>query len=213
MKETVILADDHPITLSGMSEYLKSIGYCVTGQFSNGITALNHLLTEKPDFAILDISMPGMNGLELLDKLRQHTKTQKVILYTMDHDSAVFEKAKFLGVNGYVLKDFALEELKECLTFLRHKKQWFSPRLTDALVSSAGAVFPNKEIEQLTAAEKKILTLIADRFSSKEIAEQLFLSEKTIENHRSNIIKKLGLSGNKNSLLLWAIDHRDHLQP
>ena len=206
--ESIIIADDHPVTLKGISQFVTSIGYKVIGEYANGITAYNNILTLNPDYSILDISMPGMTGLEVLEKVRGRNKTLKIILYTMYHDTALFEKAKSFDINGYVLKDFALEELKHCLGYLRYKRQWFTPRLGEALTQTRNESDEEK-YKTLSAAEKKIISLIAKRKSSKEIAEQLFITEKTIENHRSNMIKKLGISGSKNSLLLWAINHED----
>jgi len=206
--ETIIIADDHPVTLNGISYYVTSIGYRVIGEYTNGITACNNILTLNPDYCILDISMPGMTGLEVLEKIRSRNKTLKIILYTMYHDTALFEKAKSLDINGYVLKDFALEELKDCIEFLRYKKQWFTPRLSTALIQNSNETDEEK-FKTLSAAEKKIVSLIAKRRSTKEIAEQLFITEKTIENHRSNVIKKLGIGGNRNGLLLWAVNHED----
>jgi len=133
----------------------------------------------------------------------------KIILYTMYHDTALFEKAKSLDINGYVLKDFALEELKDCLEYLRYKRQWFTSRLSKILTPT-GNETDYEKFKSLSAAEKKIVSLIAKRKSSKEIAEQLFITEKTIENHRSNVIKKLRISGSKNGLLFWAINN-EHL--
>ena len=205
--ETIIIADDHPMTLSGISKFVTSMGYKVLGEYTNGITAYNNMLTLKPDYCILDISMPGMTGLEVLEKIRSRNKTLKIILYTMYHDLALFEKAKSLDVNGYILKDFALEELKDCLEFLRYKKQWFTPRLSEALIHTSNDTEEEK-FKSLSAAEKKIVSLIAKQTSSKEIAEQLFISEKTVEHHRSNVIKKLCIEGSKNGLLLWAVNHK-----
>lgn len=205
--ETIIIADDHPVTLNGISQYVKGLGYNVIGQYTSGIQALNNVISLAPDYTILDISMPGMTGLEVLENVRRRNKKIKIILYTMFTDTALFEKAKELEVNGYVLKEFALEELKVCLEYLRYKKQWFSPHLTRSLVFSELGTAEEK-FHTLSAAEHKIISLIAKNNSSREIAEQLFLTEKTIENHRSNIIKKLGIEGNKNGLLLWAMEHK-----
>ena len=203
---TIIVADDHPVTLTGISLFVASLGYKVISQYTNGIAALNNVLALQPDYAILDISMPGMTGLEVLETIRTRNKTQKIILYTMYHDTALFEKAKSLGVNGYVLKDFALEELKDCLEQLHYKKQWFSPRLHDSLL--AGEVTTDDEkLATLSNAERKIISLIAQSKTSRQIAEQLFISEKTVDNHRSNIIKKLGLRGGSNALTHWAMVH------
>lgn len=206
MTPTIILADDHPVTLNGISQYVASLGYRVLNMYTNGIAAYNNLLAQKPDFAILDISMPGMTGLEVLEKVKKENKTIKIILYTMYHDTSLFEKAKRLDVNGYILKDFALEEIAACLDYLKYKKQWFSPRLDDALVvKETGTV--EEKLESLSPSERKIISLIAKGKTSKQIAEQLFITEKTTENHRSNIIKKLGLSSGSNALAVWVVQH------
>lgn len=202
---TIILADDHPVTLNGISQFVASLGYKVISQYTNGIAALNNVLALQPDFAILDISMPGMTGLEVLETIRSRNKTQKIILYTMYQDTALFEKAKSLDVNGYVLKEFALEELKDCLEQLCYIKQWFSPRLGESL-SAKVATTDDEKLATLSPAERKIILLIAQRKTSRQIAEQLFISEKTVEHHRSNIIKKLGLKGGSNALTFWAIE-------
>jgi DNA-binding NarL/FixJ family response regulator len=206
LKETIIIADDHPLTLNGIASFVASLGYVVLNTYTNGVVALNNILALRPHYAILDISMPGYTGLEVLQKVRAENKTVKIILYTMYQDTALFQKAKALGVNGYILKDFAIEELAECLAQLRYNKQWFSPRLEDVLV-----VTPNSSDEErlrsLSAAEQKIISLVAQGKSSKQIAEQLFISEKTVENHRSNIIKKLGLAGGAGALVHWATQY------
>ncbi len=206
MKPTIILADDHPVTLNGISQYVASLGYAVVNMYTNGIAACNNLLALKPDFAILDIAMPGMTGLEVLEKVKKENRTIKVILYTMYHDTSLFEKAKSLDVNGYILKDFALEEIAACLDYLKYKRQWFSPRLDDALViRDAGTV--EEKLQALSPSERKIISLIAKGKTSKQIGEQLFITEKTVENHRSSIIRKLGLPQGSNTLVVWAVQH------
>lgn len=204
--ETIILADDHPVTLNGINQFVTPLGYKVISHYTNGISALNNILALQPDFAILDISMPGMTGLEVLEKIRSTNKAQRVILYTMYQDTALFEKAKSLDVNGYVLKDFAMEELTDCLQQLRFNKQWFSPRLGDSLVTE-NMVTDNKKLSALSPAELKIILLIAQRKTSRQIGELFFISEKTVENHRSSIMKKLGLQGGSNALTYWAMEH------
>lgn len=202
--ESIIVADDHPVTLNGISQFVTSLGYKVIAEYTNGIAALNNILALQPDYAILDISMPGMTGLEVSEKVRSRNKTVRIVLYTMYHDTALFEKAKSGEVNGYVLKDFALEELKDCLEQLRYKKRWFSPRLAGSLMAKEPAT-DEERIASLSAAERKIVSLVGQRKTSRQIAEQLFISEKTVENHRSNIIKKLGLTGGSNALTHWAV--------
>ena len=204
MQPTILLADDHPVTLNGINQYVASLGYRVLNLYTNGILAYNNILALRPDYAILDIAMPGMTGLEVLEKVRQHNQSVRIVLYTMYHDTALFQKAQTLGVNGYVLKDFALEELADCLDYLKHKRQWFSPRLGHTLVANNPAACSGP-LQPLSVAEQKIVRLVATGKSSRQIAETLFISEKTVENHRSNIIRKLKLPQGPNVLMVWAL--------
>ena len=197
--KTIIIADDHSITLLGMQNYLKDIGYNVIGTYKNGQTAYENAIQLKPDVLILDINMPIMNGLEVLKKIKKDAPEIKVIIYTMHNEKFIYEKAKNKGVNGYLLKEFALEEVAICLEKILDGKDWFSPRLVELTVEGKY----EKEVEYialLTASEMKILELIARDFNTKNIANKLFISEKTVENHRSNIIKKLQLP-NENNIL------------
>jgi DNA-binding NarL/FixJ family response regulator len=204
---TFIIADDHPITLAGMKSYIEKLGHTVLATYENGMYAYNNIISLKPDFAILDLSMPSMNGLEILEKVRLHNKTIKIIIYTMYHENSLFEKAKSLGVNGYILKDFAMQELNICIESLIRKQQWFSPKLNDTLTFKDSDE-NKKKLLILTPSERKIMSLIADEKNSKQIAELLFITEKTVENHRSHIIKKLQLPSSKNALLIWALEHK-----
>lgn len=201
---TCIIADDHPFTLEGMKTYVQKLGYTVLNTFDNGICAYNNLISLKPDYAILDLSMPGMNGMEILEKIREQNKTIKIIIYTMYNETTLFDMAVELGVNGYILKEFATEELEICLETLQHQKEWFSPKLKTKLVIKT---FNNLEdkYSKLTAGQRKIVQLIAQGLSTKQIAEGLFISVKTVENHRGNIIKKLGLQNSQHALYKWSI--------
>jgi DNA-binding NarL/FixJ family response regulator len=207
---TFIIADDHPVTLAGMKVLVERLGHMVLKVCDNGIEAYNLINALKPQIAILDVSMPGMNGLEVLEKIRKQNKTVKIIMYTMYTESTLFNKAVQLGVNGYILKEFALEELETCVNTLQYKDVWFSPKLEQTLVIRKEDQ-TNEKLLLLSASERKILSLIAEEKSSKQIADLLFISEKTVENHRSNIIRKLNLSNAKNALLIWAIENRSKL--
>lgn len=205
--KTIIIADDHPITLNGIKLYLESLNYTVIETFSDGKEALDGIISLKPDFGILDLSMPTMNGLEVLEKLRQSNTQTKIIMYTMYNENSFFDRAKALDVNGYLLKDFAIQELKICLEKINENKKWFSPKLQDnLLINKHDSV--SEKLFSLTASEKKIISLIAKDYSTKKIAELLFISEKTVESHRSNIIKKLGLPNERNVLLRFALQNK-----
>lgn len=198
----ILIADDHPFTLMGTKGFVESLGYKVEDICSNGITAYNLINTHQPNIAILDINMPGMDGLEVLEKVyRQKLKT-KVILLTMHKEMTVFKKANQFEVSGYILKENAQEELQLCLEAVKNGNQYVSKNLeNDLLIDNAAE---SDVLNKLTFTEKKILELIAQQKTSKQIAEMLFISEKTVEGHRSNIITKLELPKEKNVLLVWA---------
>ena len=205
--KTIIIADDHPITLSGIKAYIENLGYHVLDTFQNGIDAYNGITQLCPDFVILDLNMPGMNGLEVLEKVRKENEEIKIILYTMYHEKSFLIKAKELGVNGYLLKDFALEELSICLEKINDDENWFSSKLDETLTINKHDSEMTK-IMSLTPAERKILSLIGEDYNTKSISDLLFISEKTVEKHRSNIIKKLGLPNEKNVLIRFALQNK-----
>jgi len=206
--KSILLADDHPMTLNGIQLFVENLGYHVVETHQDGLQAFQGIVKNTPDFAILDLNMPGMNGLEVLAKLRETNIVTKIIIYTMYREKSFFDRAKALNVNGYLLKDFAIEELECCLEKINANETWFSPKLMGTLlVNKHDGV--SAKINSLTASEKKILSLIAEDHSTKTIAELLFISEKTVESHRTNIINKLGLPKNeRNVLLRFALQNR-----
>jgi DNA-binding NarL/FixJ family response regulator len=205
--KTILIADDHPITLSGIQMYVENLGYKVVKTCSNGMDAYESILALQPEFVILDLNMPGMNGLEVLEKVRQENDSLKIVLYTMYQEKSFLERAKELGVNGYLLKDFALEELSVCLKKINDGDKWFSPKLEETLTINKHDTEKTK-ILSLTPAERKILELIGEDHNTKSISDLLFISEKTVEKHRSNIIKKLGLPNERNILMRFALQNK-----
>ena len=205
--KTILIADDHPITLSGIQMYVENLGYKVVKTCQNGIDAYESILALQPEFVILDLNMPGMNGLEVLEKVRQENDSLKIVLYTMYQEKSFLERAKELGVNGYLLKDFALEELSVCLEKINDGDDWFSPKLEETLTINKHDTEKTK-IMSLTPAERKILELIGADHNTKSISDMLFISEKTVEKHRSNIIKKLGLPNERNILMRFALQNK-----
>jgi DNA-binding NarL/FixJ family response regulator len=201
---TILIADDHPLTLMGTKVFVESLGYQVIETCANGIVALNTLRHQTPDIALLDVSMPGLTGLELLEKIQDEKMDTYVILLTMHHEMSVYLKAKQLGVRGYLLKDYAAEELDICIKTVLEGEEYISKYLSKKLYND-GEQDEVKGMSVLTFAERKIVELIALEHSSKEIADFLFISEKTIETHRRNIIQKLNLPRERNALLIWAI--------
>ena len=201
----ILIADDHPFTLQGTKSFVEYYGYKVIDTCSNGISALNLITLHLPDIAILDVNMPGLDGLDVARKVQESKIKTKVILLTMHKEMTIFKKANEYGIYGYILKEHAQTELEKCLIEVVKGNKYVSEFLEDDLVVDNKN--DNNELAKLTLSERKIIELIAQQKTSKQIAELLFLSEKTVEGHRSNIIEKLKLPKEKNTLLIWAIQH------
>jgi two-component system nitrate/nitrite response regulator NarL len=201
----ILIADDHPFTLQGTKSFVESYGYKVVDTCSNGISAFNLITLHNPDVAILDINMPGQDGLDVAKKVQESKLKTKVILLTMHKEMTIFKKANEYGIYGYILKEHAHTELEKCLEEVKKGKRYVSEFLIDDLISDK--IDATSELSRLTLSERKIVELIALQKTSKQIAELLFLSERTVEGHRSNIIEKLGLVKEKNTLLKWAIQN------
>jgi DNA-binding NarL/FixJ family response regulator len=192
--------------LHGTQSLLESKGHQVAATCSNGIEAYNKIMSLQPSIAVLDINMPGLNGIEIMEKLQPHKVRTKIILLTMQSESSIFNRAVALGAKGYLLKEFAMDEIEKCVRAVDAGDTYFSSQLTDKLTMSRQNG-PISGMDQLSFAEKKILQLVAQQKSSREIATILFISEKTVESHRSHIIKKLNIPPAKNALLMWAISN------
>ena len=201
----ILIADDHPFTLFGTKNFLESFGYKIIDTCSNGINALNLIHLHQPNIAILDINMPGLDGLDVLKKIHESRLNTKVILLTMHKEMTIYKKATEYGVFGYILKEHAQTELEKCLHEARKGNRYVSEHLEEDLVKDQDS--ENNLLNKLSVSERKIVELIAQQKTSKQIAELLFLSEKTVEGHRSNIIEKLGLPKEKNTLLIWAMQN------
>lgn len=201
----ILIADDHPFTLQGTKSFIESYGHKVTDTCSNGISALNLITLHTPDVAILDINMPGLDGLDIAKKIQESKLKTKVILLTMHKEITIYRKASEYGIYGYILKEHAQTELEICLQEVQKGNRYVSAHLEDDLISDS--IDSNDKLAHLTLSERKIIELIAQQKTSKQIAQLLFLSERTVEGHRGNIIEKMGLVKEKNSLLKWAIQN------
>ncbi|ANI88287.1 hypothetical protein A9P82_02590 [Arachidicoccus ginsenosidimutans] len=203
----ILIADDHPIVLFGTKTHLEQMGLNIVAACSNGIEAYNLIMIKRPSIALLDVCMPGMTGMEIAEKLSKTKTFTKIILLTLQNELSVLNYAKRLGVKGFLLKEFALDEIEKCIEEVQSGREYFSQQLKTGLHLSENAS-TNMNLDVLTFSEKKILQLIAEHKSSKEIASLLFISEKTVETHRANIIKKLNIPSGKNALLKWAIENK-----
>nr|WP_025743929.1 response regulator transcription factor [Aquimarina pacifica] len=201
MRPKILIADDHPLLLRGLEEFLKENNHVIIGTYSDGLSAYNAIIKEKPDIAILDIEMPNLTGLEIAKKCKRHSVKTKVILITLHREKKFFEQAVSYNIHGYLLKEFALSEIEACLESVSKGHAYFSDKIFKRFTN---VVEEDNSIEKLTPSEVKILRRIAEEMTSSEIAEYLSISVRTVEKHRANIIRKLGLEQKPNTLLIWS---------
>ncbi len=207
MNPTIIIADDHPLVLKGLQDFLHEKEYNVLASAKNGKEALALIKAHGPDIAILDIKMPFFTGLQIAKKCKKANLKTKIVLITFEKDEKIYNEAKALGVYGYVLKEFALDEIENCISSVIKDKPYFSPELLAYIEVDEAP----EELQLLTKTETKILGLIAQNKTGVEIADLLFVSTRTVEKHKSNIIRKLKLQSKQNSLLIWAKENSDYL--
>lgn len=213
-KIKILIADDHPIFIKGLtSVFLNEKNIQIIAEASDGQKALELIKKYLPDIAILDIEMPKLTGFEVAQKLFDEEINVKVIFLTAYRDEHLFNKALDMGVKGYVLKENAVIDIINCIEAVEQDKYFISPLISEFLINRKNkeiAKSAKVDLSTLTSSEKKLLLLIAEGKSNKEIAQELFNSIKTIENHRSSICKKLDLSGS-HSLYKFAIRHKSSL--
>ena len=209
---TILIADDHHIFRKGVRS-ICSEDECIqiAGEASNGTEAYTLITRIKPDIALLDIDMPGMNGLEVAGKLRKDGINTKIVILTIYKDKAYFDEAMNLDIKAYVLKDNIANDLVDCIKQVAAGDYYISPSISSYLIESRKSKKENTELDKLTAAEIEVLKRIAENKTSKQIADELFRSIRTIENHRNNIINKLTLKG-PHALLLFALEHKAKLK-
>jgi DNA-binding NarL/FixJ family response regulator len=210
-KIKIVIADDHHIFRKGVLsivEHDSSIE--VIGEASNGEEALSLVEKLKPDIALFDIDMPGLSGLEAARKIKNDGLSTKVVILTIHKDKEYFDEAMELDIKAYVLKESISDDLIDCIKQVAGGNYYISPSISGYLVSTRGEKKPGNDLDKLTGTEVEILRLISENKTSAQIADELFRSVRTVENHRNNICKKLGLSG-QNALLLYAHDNRKKL--
>ncbi|MBK8983616.1 MAG: response regulator transcription factor [Ignavibacteria bacterium] len=211
----VIIVDDHPIFRNGLKQIIQEENDIeVIDEAGNGEMALKLINEKNPDIAILDIDMPKKTGLEVQKELNKKMNPVKIIFLTMYKEENVFNEAMDLGVKGYVLKESAVDDICVCIRLVANGDYAISPVISNYLVKrlSLNKTFEknNPSISDLTPSEKNILRLIAQNKTTKEIADELYISYKTVKSHRTNISKKLNLQGNLN-LVRFAIENKSLL--
>ncbi len=212
-KTTVIIADDHPIFRLGLVNLVKQSSTIeIVAEADNGQTALEKIIELKPDVAILDIEMPMLNGLQVCEKIQHHKLNTKVLLLTLFKEVDLYKKALSINASGYLLKDNAPNEIIKSIELLAKGEKYFSAEMEDKLIEGKSHLITDPAVaavmDTLSNTELKILKLITEQLTTKDIAAKLFISEKTVENHRYNITKKLNLPAGQNSLLKFALEHK-----
>jgi len=201
----IIIADDHPIFRQGLVSILeKCHDINLMAQAEDGKEALKLIKTLKPDVAILDIDMPFYTGLDVVRQLNKIGFKCNFVILTMLKELDLLNEVKGLKIKGYLLKDSASDDLINCIKTVFKGDVCIDNSVLDQLKSTTSK---NEYLDNLSKTEKNVLKLIARDFTTKEIAEMLFVSPKTIENHRSNICKKLNISGS-NAIQFFLKDHQ-----
>lgn len=191
----ILLVDDHTILRHGLKKLVESkLEYEVAGEASDGLSAVKMVRNLKPDLVILDISMPNMTGMQAVPEIRDAHPAVKVLVLTMHDSEEYIRQFLKLGVVGYLLKDTASEELLAAIAEIRRGGTYFSAAIASRLtVRKPGPEGPATRFDALTKQELKILKMLAEGKSNKEIAVLLFISPKTVETHRTHVMKKLDL--------------------
>jgi two-component system response regulator DegU len=209
MEIRLLIADDHPIFLKGLKEVIEmDDGLKVIVSAKNGQEALLSFQSHSVDVVVLDIDMPRMTGLEAAEKMLLIQPDLPIIILTMHKEKAPFLKALEIGVLGYVLKENAVSDIVHAIYKAKDGDLYLSPEISAYLLKKTSTLQRQSKNDLkalLTPSETHIMKLISEYKSSKEIADALFISEKTVSNHRMNIAKKLNLTG-KNSLLRFALE-------
>lgn len=206
----VLIADDHPIFRQGLIQVIQQDAQLkVVAEAATGEEALAQVALTRPQIALVDVDMPSMDGFDLARVLRGRHSSVKVVFLTLYKDETHLNEALDVGAAGYLVKDSAAADIVQCLKTVAAGRLYVSPGLSDYLLSRAGKVASpeppeNSLLNGLTPAERRILSHLADYKTNKQIAVELGISVRTIENHRANICEKLGLQGS-HALVRFAI--------
>ncbi|AYB30088.1 response regulator [Chryseolinea soli] len=204
-KIRLLLADDHPLIRAGFKSMLvKNEHFEIVGEAENGTDLLTLTDELSPDMILTDISMPGMNGLEALQKVKKQYPAIKCIVLTMHEEREYIMNALKTGAEGYLLKSIEGPELEKAILVVFHGGKYFSPLITSILADSvARPELP--EVGDITPREKEVLELVAQGKSTKQIADLLGISIRTVESHRINMLKKMKVN-NTAELIRKAIE-------
>lgn len=212
MNKNIFIVDDHPIIRQGLIKIIGEMsGFELIGESGDGAEAFLLCENLKPDIIVVDISLPSMSGFELIRKLNENKFQKEFIVLTMYKEEEYFDEAMELNVKGYILKESAGADFRKCLQEVALGNFYFSPEYSSNLANrihvTAELLNRKPSLKLLTTMELKILKLISENKTSKEIGEKLHISYRTVQNHRAHICEKLMIEG-YNTLLKFALEHK-----
>jgi len=212
MKQSILVVDDHQLVLDGLVSIVREMDdFEIIGSARNGKEGLTLSETMNPNIVLMDIDMPIMNGLEATRRIKQLSNETKVIILTMHNEASLIKKVMDIGADGYLLKNSDRDEFHNALCSVSKGKSYFSSEVTQLLLDPTARKNPSFEIDKdtiqlskLTERELDVLKLISEGLSNKEIGEKLFISHRTVDTHRTNLMKKLDVH-NIAGLIKFAI--------
>jgi len=212
---SVLIADDHPIFRQGLRQIIEADPRIrIVAEASDGEQAWQRLQETKPAVAVLDLTMPLRDGFGVAGAARDRNLKVAIVFLTMHKDEHYLHAALDLGVRGYVLKDSAIAEITDCIKAVAEGRNYISPALSGFLINrdrrAATLAAQKPALDQLTPTERRVLKLIAEGRTSREIAGELNISARTVDHHRNNIATKLELRGS-HALVKFAVKHQSEL--
>lgn len=212
---SIVIADDHPLFRKGLCDLIRETPrFRLLGEASNGEDAERMIRELRPDIAVLDVEMPRASGLDVARRLLESEPGIAVIILTMYTEESIFNRAIDAGVKGYILKDSATSDILLAIERVAGGEYYFSPTLVTKSIMLKRRDAGNREdsgLGALTQMEHQVLRLLSRSMSSREIAEVMSVSTRTVEHHRYNICQKLSLNGSF-SLLRFALAHKGTLE-
>jgi DNA-binding NarL/FixJ family response regulator len=194
----IVLADDHDVVRAGLRNLIaEKPGWSIVAEARNGTEALERIIATQPDVAILDIQMPGLNGLEIAREIAKRGCKTRILILTIHTSDQLIREVLDAGAKGYVLKTDAVRDLADAVESVHRGKPFFTSKVTDMVMNGYLAKtkdqdMPDKSRTRLTPRQSEIVKLFAEGNTSKQVAQKLGMTTKTAETHRANIMKRLG---------------------
>jgi DNA-binding NarL/FixJ family response regulator len=211
----ILIADDHPIFRKGLRQVIEiEANLQVIAEADDGIAALAQIRQFQPDIAVLDINMPNMSGFDLAQMVYEQSIEVAIIFLTMHKGEDLFNAAMDIGVQGYVLKDSAVTDIVASIKAVASGQPYISPQVSGFLLNRSTRVAALQQttasLDDLTPTERRVFKMLAEYKTSKQIADELCISPRTVNNHRANICAKLNLHGS-HALMKFAIEHKSEI--